>query len=402
MTKKLILASAGAGKTQIIINEAVARAEDDQMVLILTYTDNNQKEIRQRICQKACSKPDNIRVKGWFSYLLEDMIRPYQTCIISDRVAGLNFVTTNPHRRFDSATRRSYQIPGRKEFPIKGGVLNAKHFLTEGTNKAHSMYLAKLALRICELSGNPRMAGRKKFKIGLPLRRLENIYDAIYVDEVQDLAGYDYEIIKFLSRARDTDFICVGDFRQTIYKTSHARPTPRTSKDKINAFTDLGFAVVPMATSKRCVQSICGFADLIHADDGYDPIVSKVDENKMSDDYKSHLGIFAVRTHDVRAYVETFSPVILRQSITKNPDICAGRRCHNFGASKGLGFERTLILPTESQKKFLSGNCQAFSGSRTDESRNKFYVAVTRARYSTSFLYDGDCSAAGIQVWKPQ
>jgi DNA helicase-2/ATP-dependent DNA helicase PcrA len=395
LTKKLVLASAGAGKTQTIIDEAIARADDGQSVLILTYTENNQRELKHRLAQVAQSNPENIKVKGWFSFLLEDMIRPYQNSIIPNRIAGLNFTTTNPHKR------DNFVIPGRAEIDLKGNTLNAKHFLTIDSNKAHSTFLAKLAIRICERVGSVRKVERKHYKIGLPLRRLEEIYDAIYIDEMQDLAGYDYEVIRLLSVARDTDVICVGDFRQTIYKTSHARPTPKSTKDKIEVFKSLGFDVVPMATSKRCIQKICEFSDLIHPNDGYNATASQVDECTICEHDRVHLGVFCVRTADILAYLDTFSPVILRHSINDNPSLCAGRAHHNFGASKGLGFPRVLILPTTAQRNFLAGVPGAFDQSKTDEARNKFYVAVTRARLSVAFLYDGKCNAPGITAWMP-
>ncbi len=45
MSNRLILASAGAGKSELISKEALERAANRERVLILTYTENNQKEL---------------------------------------------------------------------------------------------------------------------------------------------------------------------------------------------------------------------------------------------------------------------------------------------------------------------------------------------------------------------
>lgn len=400
MPNRLILASAGAGKTQIIIDEAVARADSGQMVLILTYTDNNQKELRQRIHSSACQYPQNIRIKGWFTFLLEDLIRPYQECIFSKRASGLNFNTTNPHTKVNPHTKQIIYINDRGEKSADGNY-NRKHFFTTFGNKAHSMFLAKLAYRICEVSGPPRKNGRKKFKIGLPIRRLEEIYDAVFIDEIQDLAGYDYEVLKLFSACKDVDIIAVGDFRQTIYQTSHARPSPNSSTDKIEFFQEFGFDLEPMAISRRCIQTICSFADLIHQNDGYASTISAVDEESLADLCRQHIGVFAVRSKDVEAYLEQYRPTILRRNILENPDLCEGYATYNFGSSKGLGFNRCLILPTKPQRQFLSGNRNAFTNGKSEVSQNKMYVAVTRARYSVAFLFDGECGVVGFDVWVP-
>ncbi|MEP3629224.1 MAG: UvrD-helicase domain-containing protein [Hyphomicrobiales bacterium] len=394
MPNRLVLASAGAGKTQIIIDDAVARANAGQKVLILTYTENNQKELRQRVQSSHCQKPQNIKIKGWFTFLLEDMVRPYQECVFPKRVSGLWFNTVNPH------IKNSAYILGRKE-KNKNGDYNCRHFVTEVENKAHSMFLAKLAFRICEISGAPRKIGRKTYKIGLPIPRLEKIYDAVFIDEVQDLAGYDYDILKLFSACEGVDIVAVGDFRQTIYKTSHAKSSPITSADKINFLKEHGFTLEPMAISRRCIQSICDFADLIHQDEGFEPTVSQVDEGNLANLCGQHFGVFAVRSGDAEAYLRQFKPTILRRSISDNPILFEGFTTHNFGVSKGLGFDRCLIFPTEAQQDFLSGNCNAFAGQGTDESRNKMYVAVTRARHSVAFLYDGECGLDGIDIWVP-
>lgn len=62
--------------------------------------------------------------------------------------------------------------------------------------------------------------------------------------------------------------------------------------------------------------------------------------------------------------------------------------CHTFGSSKGLGFDRVLIVSPEKHLKYLGGDDTVFDKDKTDESRNKLYVAITRARYSLTFVVE--------------
>ena len=92
-----------------------------------------------------------------------------------------------------------------------------------------------------------------------------------------------------------------------------------------------------------------------------------------------HDGLFAVRESDVDAYMARYAPQPLRYSrATKN----VYGKPMNFGAVKGMTFERTLIYPHGPFKKYL------VSGDLKDAGKElaKFYVAVTRARQSAAFV----------------
>lgn len=394
MTKELIIACAGAGKSAKIIDDAIARYRDRKRSLILTYTDCNQRQIIQRISSELGAVPPEIKVKGWFTFLIEDMIRPYQSCILQDRVSGLNFNETDPHKR------SGYTIRGGAERASDGSV-NPKHFVTEGMQKAHSTYLSKFACRVAEETKITRKVGRKSYKIGCATERLEEIYDAVFIDEVQDLVGWDFELLKLLSVCNDLDVFCVGDFRQTIYQTANVQKKPKNNDDKLSYFQEIGFTQSSMNKSRRSVAAICEFSDRIHGGSKFPSTLSAIDEKKLPVDVAEHLGMFVVKKADFRAYYDRYHPTILRHSQATEQEMCVGREVFNFGKSKGMTFDRTLILPTEKQRAFLKGDLRAFSGGSTDEAINKFYVASTRARYSVTFLLDEDPGVNGIVPWQP-
>ncbi len=396
MIRKLVLASAGAGKTQLLISEAIARYREGKTVLIVAYTENNQAEIRQRIAREVGAVPDNIKIKGWFTFLLEDLIRPYQRVFFKKRIKNVYFNDSNPH----ILNGQRFQIRGRQEL-LQSGELNCKHFLTKGKDRAHTSFLSKLAYRISEAEGihTIREVGRKRIKEGFSFKRVGEIFDCIILDETQDITGWDYEILAKLSQLENTDFICVGDFRQTIYLTHHDNKKPNTNAEKLQKFEELSFDRENLFISHRCVQPICSFADNIHIHLGLPPTESKTKE--IPEEFQDHTGVFVVTEEQYEHYCYEYQPIILRDKRTVRPELCENKPALNFGAAKGLGFNRILIIPTPRQKIFLSGDASAFKGLKTDREQNRFYVAVTRAKYSVAFLSDNLKIHEGAKAWKP-
>jgi len=381
MSNKLILASAGAGKSQLIVNTALKLANDnDKKILILTYTENNQKEILNKICDKNRYLPSNIYIKGWFSFLLEDFIRPYQSCIFEKRISGVFFNKSDPHK-INGKT-----ITGRAE-KINGNY-NKLHYLTKKEDRVHTAYISKLASKINKESG------------GKPVLRINQIYSSILLDEVQDLVGWDFDLIDKLSELDSISITCVGDFRQTIYTTHIGRKQPKTNTEKLEKFKNLGFKLKNLNISWRCLQSICDFADKVHLDEGiYEKTNSEIKELPI--DYIEHNGLFAISSEYINKYLETYKPVILRVNKNSQKQLCEGYTTVNYGASKGLGFNRVLIIPTTKQKKFLLGNQNVFDGDKTEKAKSSLYVAITRAKYSVAFLLDEDKELQDIEKWKP-
>jgi DNA helicase II / ATP-dependent DNA helicase PcrA len=384
LTRKLLLASAGAGKSTRIAKEALQRAASGGRVLLLTYTINNQLELVRHICRINKVQPHNVAVKGWFSFLLDDMVRPYQRCLIPQRISGILLNSGNPHLGKGKGGK-TFNLSGRAE--MISGRHNPLHYVTEEDNRAHTHYLAKLATTIHKLKG------------GKAARRLAEIYDAVFIDELQDLVGWDYAVIRAIVDTNISEFDCVGDFRQAVYQTSETTKKPQTSMEKLAAFKDMGFQIDNLAISWRCIQSICDLADRLHTNDGlYAPTKSMVD--KVPPEYADHQGVFAVRASHIEDYIKAYNPVILRWD-RRTKKFCDGRTVYNFGESKGLDFERVLIIPPGRHAKFLCGDTTAFDDAKTDDSRNKLYVGITRARYSVAFIHEGKRIITGAKIWNP-
>lgn len=123
----------------------------------------------------------------------------------------------------------------------------------------------------------------------------------------------------------------------------------------------------------QCIQIICDLANQMYPD--MKPCDSAMNEKT------GHDGIFWVHENDIDKYVDIYNPVQLRYD--KRTKVNPIPKTMNFGLSKGLTFNRVLIYPTKPMLDWLSGK----SKDMKDESLSKFYVAVTRARYSVAFVY---------------
>lgn len=362
------IAGAGSGKTQKVIEDAIEVIKAGGRVLVVTYTMNNQAELRSRFVELYGKHSDDFVVKGLFSFYLEDLVRPYQTAMFPDRITSTMFTEHNPHL-----------IPGtRKWHPKRGekinGVLNPLHYLTPCKTKAYTGLLAKLATRISASTKNA------------PASRLKEIYQRIFFDEVQDLVGWDFDVIKALSKAMHNSICCVGDFRQTIYTTTFGHKAPETPEQKIQYFKDLNFSLFSLAKNRRCIQEICDLADTIHPGI-YEQTQSEVGE--VPAEMAHHYGCFLIKPSQVNDYLDIFKPQVLRwSSLMGKGYLPPSLTCHTFGSCKGLGFDRILIISPEKHLKYLGGDLGVFDREKTEESRNKLYVAITRARYSLAFVVE--------------
>lgn len=370
MPNELWIAGAGSGKTHKIITDAIEVIKGGGRVLVVTYTTNNQAELRARFVELYGASSEHFVVKGLFSFYLEDMVRPYQNEVFLDRITTISFTENNPHL----IPGTTYYIEGRAE-KSEDGAINPLHYLTPCKTKAYSGLLAKLATLIAKLSKDA------------PAKRLKEIYKRVFFDEVQDLVGWDYDVIKSLNKVMVDSICCVGDFRQTIYTTTFGHKAPQTPQQKVDYFVGkMKFEKHSMPNNRRCIQEICDLSDTIHAG-LYDNTISDVE--KVPDEMAHHCGVFIVKQSQVTDYLAAFQPQVLRwSSTTGSRYLPSSLICYTFRSCKGLGFDRVLVIPPDKHLKFIGGNIKIFEKEKTEESRNKLYVAITRARYSLAFLVE--------------
>jgi|LDZT01.1.fsa_nt_gi DNA helicase-2/ATP-dependent DNA helicase PcrA len=358
---RLIIAAAGSGKTTNLVNNALVNK--NQKILITTYTLSNETEIRKKIISKNNFIPENITVQTWFSFLIQHGVKPYQGCLYEKRIKGLYYTDRQ------SGFRCYYKINGR-EIPIYFGEnKNFEKYYFSPTCKIYSDKLSKFVFR-CNIASN-----------GNVIDRISRIYSLIYIDEIQDLAGYDLEIIKLLLQSPSC-ILMVGDPRQVIYLTHHERKYCKYSNGAIKKFIcteckSLACEIDERSlnSSYRCNQKICDYSSKLYPQ--YSP--SKSEQSEIT----GHDGIFLVKQEDVKRYLFKYNPIQLRLNVnTKCVD--ENYEVLNFGESKGSTFDRVLIYPTRQMCKWIINNNTELE----KKTRSQFYVAITRAKYSVGIVFN--------------
>lgn len=376
---KLIIAVAGSGKTTFLISAAKKAKEGN--VLIMTYTEANEAEIRNKFKGRI---PKNVKIQTWFSFLLQHGVKPYQSVMnkdLHDKKIGFYLSEKQSGLRY---YMRNSGIPvywGKKDF--------FKYYFTESLQ----IYSDKVSEFIIECNEKAN---------GAIINRISQIYSHIFIDEIQDLAGWDLEILKLLFNSK-TSVLLVGDPRQVTYLTHHPKKYPQYKDGKIKEFIEnecnkktilCEIDETTLERSHRNSKNICEISSALY------PNFAKskpCDCNECRNYTEAHEGVFLIKNSDVDEYLELYKPIQLRwsSSIKVNSDIEA----YNFGKSKGLSFHRVVIYPTKDMKEWLFDNSYQLK----TETRSKLYVALTRAKYSVGIVCDYPDEIAninGIEKWK--
>ena len=98
---------------------------------------------------------------------------------------------------------------------------------------------------------------------GCVFRRIRKIFSYVFIDEIQDFAGYDLEVIKKLYEV-GCNMTLVGDPRQTTYRTHYEEKYKKYAGGKIADFvqdniTGMNIDTTTLSTSHRNNQIICNF-----------------------------------------------------------------------------------------------------------------------------------------------
>ena len=335
---KVIIACAGSGKTTHIVSEAL-RLKDSK-VLITTYTNENLGQIRAFFVEAVGCIPPNVSIQSWFSFLLQEGVRPYQNQMTDrGRVKSIFFQTkSSKYHKKDVYLTSSNTIYSNK----------VSEFVHECNNRTS----------------------------GLISKRLSKIYDHIFVDELQDFASYDLNVLDMLF-ASDINIIAVGDPRQATFSTNNAQKNKQYKKSNIYLWLvekkkKNQIMLEEITVCHRCNQHICDFSDQL-----FPELPRTISYNTTT---TIHDGITFIKKNEVADYISTYNPAILRYN--KNTDTL-GFCATNIGMAKGRTFDRVLIFPTNPMREYLETKDVSKAGDKS-----KLYVAVTRARYSVAFVMD--------------
>lgn len=323
MGKCLMLAVAGSGKTTYLISQLNL----EQRFLLVTYTRNNYEHLKRSVIRKFGFFPENIKVLKYFQFVYSFCYKPF--CGLDKRANGICFEQPPTQTRY---------YPGTDAF-----------YRTRGGRLYHN--------RIAHYCKEQCAEGVKA--------RLDKYYDYLLIDEVQDFAGHDYNLLMSIIPER-CNTICVGDFFQHTYDTSLDGNVRSGLYKKLRSYikewvrAGVDVDTNSLSRTRRCSPEICAFV--------------------------RQLGISIESTGEAEGYVRFVDEEKECESIINEPSIpklflqeghkyfCAGL---NWGASKGLDHfvDVCVVLNKSSFAFYQKGKLNELN----PQTKNKLYVACTRA-----------------------
>ncbi len=329
-----MFAVAGSGKTTYIVN-SLSR---EKRSLVVTYTIANYENLYRKIIQKFDGDwPENIVLMRYFSFLYSFCYKPF----LSDEIKARGIIykeNTNRHARQTDreyfVTSNNYLYSNRLSF-----ILEVKHVISDIQN------------------------------------RIVKYFDDFIVDEVQDIAGRDFN---FLEKLMETNVnqLFVGDFYQHTFDTSRdGNVNSKLFESKTNyekRFADKGFFVdnTTLINSWRCSPSVCQYIT--------DNLGIEIHSNRSDDDNTSLL---------LLCDPGQIQHVIDDQRIVKlhyQKGASFGFNHFNWGETKGEDQHNDVCvyLNKATAKAYSAGKLSKLKS----VTRNKLYVAITRAHGKVYFV----------------
>lgn len=326
MGKEVVFAVAGSGKTTRIVEEL----GNGRRCLVFTYTDENALTLRRKIIAKYGGIPPSVKVMTYFTFLHSFCFRPLIGLKMPNR--GLGFSDLPKIDRFKQTDDR---------------------YFLDHTRRLYHSRLAKLLI--------------ERGLIGEVVERIDQFFDLVCVDEVQDFGGNDFNFLLQLAVIQ-ADLLLVGDFRQHTYDTSRDHGVNGSLhadfKTYTKRFTNAGIKVdtESLSLSRRCSSAVCEFIS-------------------------ERLGIPIKTTSDRTASVIEVQSQEEADSLWRRNDIVKlfyqehaayGCASQNWGASKGDDHhdEVCVVLNPNTLEAYKAGKLSALP----PLTLNKLYVALSRSR----------------------
>jgi len=317
-----MLAVAGSGKTSFLID----RLNLEERFLLVTYTINNHDHLQKSILHKFGYIPSNIKVLRYFQFLYYFCFKPFFG--MRSKVQGITFNLPPENTRYKIGSKEYYMTSGRMFYHNR---------------------LARFCQEYCAQDIKDR---------------LDKYYDYFFIDEVQDIAGHDFNLLLAII-PNQCDSLFVGDFYQHTFDTSYDGQT------NISLYNDYGKYIkrwqkggviidtASLCKTHRCSKQICEFV--------------------------CKMGIAIKSTEVAQGNVHYITNEQESDSILMNPLIpklfyeCShDYNCNaiNWGASKGINdFVDVCVILNKSTDDLFRNNRLQKMNPRT---KNKLYVACTR------------------------
>lgn len=179
---RAIIAVAGSGKTTWLVRQALS-CPPQQKVLITTFTNENVSTIQSYFFRECGFVPENVTILPWYTFQLTHLVRPYRAPFLKCRPDSLDFNVRAP--RYAKKRTSAFYMCG------------------------NAVYKDRLADLVYETISADRR----------PIIRLKKIFDKIFIDEAQDIAGWDLDTTKLLIES-GLEITLLGDPRQRTFSTT--------------------------------------------------------------------------------------------------------------------------------------------------------------------------------------
>jgi len=333
MDKTVVLAVAGSGKTTHLVNALDLTSRS----VILTYTENNCRNLEHKIKRKFGYFPNNITLSTYFRFLYSFCFRPF--LLRETKAKGLHWDMPPPWTMRIARDRRDF-------------------YFDSSSRLYHNR-----AAKFLEAQG----------VLGLVNQRIEKYCDNLFIDEVQDFGGNDFEFLCSIAKA-NVNQVFVGDFFQHTYDTSRDGGVNRTLHDDqsnyVTRFEQMGMTVDSETLNKsyRCSPAVCRF------------ISDRLDiqmESHRDDDTCLHVCTAQAEADHVFESISTVK-LFYQEHYKYN---CLSR---NWGDCKGEDQynDVCVVLNKTTWGKFESKQLDTLR----PLTRNKLYVACSRARGDLTFV----------------
>lgn len=340
MDKRIIFSVAGSGKTSLIINSL----DIENRSIIITYTNNNLINLREKIIDKFDFFPENIRLYSYFTFLYSFCYKPFLSWKI--RAKGLNW-----------------------DFPPKWTMRLQRSDIKYFLDASKRLYHNRLA-KLLDQEG-----------ILLDLNhRLEKYFDNIFIDEVQDFAGHDFNLLSSICQS-DLKIILVGDYFQHTFDTSRDGAVNKNLhvdyEKYINRFKKMGVTVDfnTLSNSYRCSPTVCDFIS--------DKLGIEISSHRSD---KTSVGLVEDQTTIEEKFNCGNTVKLFYEEHHKYP--CYSQ---NWGASKGQDkYEDVCLVLNGTSYRLLKADKLHELNPKT---KNKLYVACTRARNDLYLVPDKSLKA---------
>ncbi|MFH1525775.1 MAG: UvrD-helicase domain-containing protein [Bacteroidota bacterium] len=333
MDKRVIFAVAGSGKTTHIIEEL----DESKRALIITYTVNNYSNLKAKLIGEYGFLPQNIRIYTYFTFLYSFCYKPF--CFIQYGTKGINYT------------------PNRNKF-----AKDTQRFIDK-----HKRLYSNRITKFFEYNNITNAI----------LRRIEKYFDFIFIDEVQDYAGHDFNFLKQLSNA-NINILFVGDFYQHTYDTSRDGNVNSTLHDDYSLYKSkyevMGLAVDTnsLLRSYRCSPTVCEF------------ITNNLGIEIHSHNENSTEVILLTEPNEIRDIISSTDVVKLFYDKHYTYNIFSS----NWGECKGIDHYNDVCVVLNKTASDFHRNDSLID--LKPIVKNKLYVACTRARNNLYFIYERD------------